>query len=254
MATSMDECPVPGDLGPERTLTCQWGVCSARPFANYGCLAKHLKRVHKVPHSVLQGTWVYEWSAMERRAMTLTEDEINQDSFACVPCSKALTKATCAKHMTSFHSDTLDAGGRLRRARGAATLPRGRWSPWPTPARPSAAAALARRPRRRGGAPPKRHRVGDAPAAAARGRPSAFSLAEKQFIALQCSKFFDHVRTDSAPPLNCVRDDIALAGLAGREFTVAVDPSNADEFKKFVESVRHVARSWVDYLPAADAD
>ena len=105
-----------------------------------------------------------------------------------------------------------------------------------------------------GGAPPKRHRVGDAPAAAARVRPSAFSLAEKQFIALQCSKFFDHVRTDSAPPLNYVRDDIALAGLAGREFTVAVDPSNADEFKKFVESVRHVARSWVDYLPAADAD
>ena len=105
-----------------------------------------------------------------------------------------------------------------------------------------------------GGSPPKRHRVCDAPAAAARGRPSAFSLAEKQFIALQCSKFFDHVRTDSAPPLNYVRDDIALAGLAGHEFTVAVDPSNADEFNKFVESVRRVARSWVDYLPAADAD
>ena len=121
--TSMEDYPLPGDLGPEKTLTCQWEGCSAKPLKNYGCLAKHLTRVHNVTSDSLQGTWVHDWSMMERRAVKLTEDEIKhvnvaygddgevvEDSFVCVPCSKTLKKSVCAKHMTHYHSDTLDVG------------------------------------------------------------------------------------------------------------------------------------------------
>ena len=121
MATSMDDYPLPRDLDQQQTLTCQWGDCAARPFANYGSLARHLKKVHAVPHAELEGTWVYEWSIMERRAMQLTDDELQhvkvvygadgtamEDKFRCVPCSKTLQKTQCAKHMKRYHSDTLD--------------------------------------------------------------------------------------------------------------------------------------------------
>ena len=250
----MDECPLPGDLGPERTLTCQWGVCSARPFANYGCLAKHLKRVHKISAFSIAG---HVGVRMEREGAQGDDAHRRRDQpgqFRVRPVLEGIDEC----HMRQAY-DVLPF---RHTGRGRAASPSAggsdaaAWALVPV-ADASAAIGSGRAGEEAatlGGSPPKRHRVCDAPAAAARGRPSAFSLAEKQFIALQCSKFFDHVRTDSAPPLNYVRDDIALAGLAGREFTVAVDPSNADEFKKFVESVRHVARSWVDYLPAADAD
>ncbi|CAK0878585.1 unnamed protein product [Prorocentrum cordatum] len=43
-ATSMEEYPMPGDLGPENHPRMPLGSCCAKPFANYGVLAKHLKR------------------------------------------------------------------------------------------------------------------------------------------------------------------------------------------------------------------
>lgn len=117
----MDEYPLPRDLGQRQTLFCQWEDCTAGPFANYECLARHLKRTHSVPHAELAATWVYEWSNMERRTMTLTDDEINhvrvvygadgeavEDSFTCIPCSKTMKKTQCLKHMKNAHGDTLD--------------------------------------------------------------------------------------------------------------------------------------------------
>ena len=97
-------------------------------------------------------------------------------------------------------------------------------------------------------APPKKVKVEPAAAPAAdptpRGRKSTFTENETTWIADQCSEFFGGVRTDRAPPLWFLRDNVAKKGLKAGVFVAAVDTDKKDDFFKFVERVRHVARAW----------
>ena len=84
-----------------------------------------------------------------------------------------------------------------------------------------------------------------------RGKKSPFTEEEKAWIAEQCSTFFSGVPTAEAPALHFLRNDVAIKGLQEGVFADAVDTENKDDFFKFVERVRHVARSWPDFLKQA---
>jgi hypothetical protein len=140
--------------------------------------------------------------------------------------------ASAAGHAASEEAGQLAKAARARRAAAAASTPAS------TPAEATAAAPAAV--------------PADAPAARAepapRGRRSAFTEEEKRWIAEQCSSFFGHIRNSGAPPLNYLRDDVAKRGLESGKLSAAFDTNNPMAFNKFVEQVRHVARSWVEYV------
>ena len=106
-------------------------------------------------------------------------------------------------------------------------------APAPTPLpQCSAAAAAAAAP---AAAPPP---------SAQRGRKSIFSAAEKQWIASQCRVFWSGAMVCEAPTLSYLKEDIALKGMAEGRFQKRVDPDDKEEWKRFYEAVRTVAKSW----------
>ena len=106
-------------------------------------------------------------------------------------------------------------------------------------------------------APPKKVKVEPTAEPAAyhlpKGRRSTFTLKEMTWIANKCSAFCGGVRTAAAPPLKFLRDNVAMRGLKEGVFVVAVNTANKSEFFKFVERVRHVARSWPQFETQSSA-
>ena len=80
--------------------------------------------------------------------------------------------------------------------------------------------------------------------AAAAIEPSPFTATERAWIASKCSALFGDVKVNEAPPLDHLRDNVALVGLAEnrRKFVDAVDPRGKKAREKLVAAVRHVAR------------
>ena len=68
--------------------------------------------------------------------------------------------------------------------------------------------------------------------------------AEKHWIASRCRTYFSGAVVHEAPDLRFLREDIALLGLAEKRFQTRVGPQGKAEFKKIVDAVRHVAKTW----------